>query len=62
MSKALLATPRHIFSRDYSITRDGEPVADLAIATFSDQCELELDGHIYHLRRDGIFKRSFNHR
>ena len=60
MSSALLATPRSVFSWDYHITRDEEPVAELDLAKFRDHCEVELDGDIYHIRRDGRFKRSFS--
>jgi hypothetical protein len=60
MSTALLATPRSIFSNDYHIIRDEEPVAELNLANFRDHCEVELDGYIYHIRRDGRLKRSFS--
>ena len=60
MSSALLATPRSVFSYDYHITRDEEPVAELDLAKFRDHCEVELDGYTYHIRRDGRFKRSFS--
>ncbi len=60
MSTALVASPRNMFSTSYLVTRDEEPVAELDLANFRDHCEVELDGDIYHIRRDGRFKRSFS--
>ncbi len=60
MSTALVATPRNMFSYHYLVTRDGEQVADLDLSHFRDHCEVEMDGDIYHIRRDGTFKKSFN--
>ena len=49
-----------MFSYHYLVTRDGEQVADLDLANFRDHCEVEMDGDIYLIRRDGTFKRSFS--
>lgn len=55
----LEATPIRLFSADYQVTRDGQPVTLIDMATLRSRGQFELDGVPYTFRATGLMGGSY---
>lgn len=64
MSEALTTTtwvvaPQGFFSRHFKLVREGQVVATLQMAMFTEACEFMLGGHEFAIRRQSLWKDAF---
>lgn len=53
------AIPKGIFSRDFHLWRDGRPVAELDVSSWSEKADVDIEGVRYQLYRRGMMSGAF---
>lgn len=53
------AIPQGIFSKDFHLWRDGRPVAELDVSSWSEKADVDIEGVPYRLYRQGMMSGAF---
>lgn len=59
VKNVLIAIPRNIFSWDFAVERDGEPIADIDMSWFRERAEVRIGGQTYLFSRENMLLGTF---
>jgi hypothetical protein len=54
------ATPHHVFSWDFTVSRGGRPVAEVDMSWFRERAEVDIGGRAYQVQRESIIDSTFS--